>query len=125
MNEAALRLVVVGAIAAVALVVVWLLRRRAQRTGSPVDVTDLVTGRAAVVFTKDDCRTCVRTLERLRSLEIPVVQIRAEEHPGELASRAITGVPVTVIVDEDGASRGQFRGLPPVRSLRRAVGRAS
>jgi hypothetical protein len=124
-TETTLRLVVVGAVLMAALVMIWYFRRRAARTGLPVDVTALVAGPAAVVFTKDDCRTCVRTLERLRTLDIAVVQIRAESQPRALERRAITAVPVTVIVDDGGVTRGQFRGLPPMRALRRAVHRAS
>ena len=120
----AVRLGIILAVLAAALVVIWLLRRRADRTGSPIDVRELAAGRAAVVFTKDDCPTCDRTLQKLELLDIPIVRVRAEDRPDELESRHITGVPVTVVVDRTGQNRGQFRGLPPSVSLRRAVRRA-
>lgn len=125
MSDPATRLVVVAAVVAVALAVAWVARRRNDRIGAPVDVTGLVDGRAAVVFTKDDCATCLETLALLRALEIPIRQVRAEDEPDRLEERNITGVPVTVIVDEEGREHGRFRGKPPRGALRRAVRRAA
>lgn len=124
MSDLELRLVVVGGVVVGALVWIWATRRRAERRGDPVDVSGLVDGPAAVVFTKDDCQTCVQTLDRLRALDLPIRQVRAEEHPEALATRDITGVPVTVIVDAVGTECGRFRGLPGRAALRRAVRRA-
>ena len=124
MTDPALRVAVLAAIVAAALVVIWLARRRARNVGPPVDVRELASGPAAVVFTKDDCPTCDETLQRLRALNVRIVQVRAEDRPDEFEARGITAVPVTVVLDESGESRGQFRGLPPSASLRRAVHRA-
>ena len=118
------RLVIVGAVLMAGLLAIWAFRRRAERTGPPIDLGNLATGRAAVVFTKDDCPTCVRTLDLLGSLDIPIHQVRAEDRPEELESRGIDGVPVTLVVDGSGRVQGQFRGLPPRGALRRAVNRA-
>ena len=123
--EPIVRLLVVGVVVVVGLAVVWVLRRRAERTGPPIDLGDLAAGRGAVVFTKDDCPTCVETLERLADLDVPIRQVRAEDHPEELESRGIDGVPVTVLVGSTGLPCGQFRGLPPRGALRRAVKRTT
>ena len=119
------RLLVVGAVVVTGLVVIWAFRRQAERSGPPVDVVGLVEGRTAVVFTKDDCPTCLRALDRLDGLGIRVHQVRAEEQPEELESRGIDGVPVTVLIDGAGQVQGQFRGLPPRGALRRAVKRTA
>ncbi|MBT8203181.1 MAG: hypothetical protein HKN74_04460 [Acidimicrobiia bacterium] len=115
------RVLIVAAVAAGALVVAWLLRVRARRGVAVVDVSGLTAGPAVVVFTKDDCANCARTLERIGALGLPIRQIRAEDDPEALRSRGITGVPVTVFVDSAGRSRRQFAGLPPARLLRRAA----
>ena len=125
MEEPVVRLLVVVVVVVVGLITVWAFRRRAERTGPPIELGDLVAGRAAVVFTKDDCPTCPETLERLKGLGIPIHQVRAEDRPEELASRGIDGVPVTVLVDGSGRIAGRFRGLPPRGALRRAVRRTN
>ncbi|MDH3538893.1 MAG: hypothetical protein OEP52_02760 [Acidimicrobiia bacterium] len=109
---------------AVVLGAAWLARRRAARRGFTLDVSGLLEGPGAIVFTKDDCATCVEMLGRLAALGLPIRQVRAEDEPGELEKRAVTSVPVTVIQDGEGRSRAQFRGLAPAGALRRAARRA-
>jgi hypothetical protein len=99
-------------------------RRTAAHRGPEVDVTGLVVGPGVVIFTKDDCATCADALERVEGLGLAVRQIRAEEEPGELEARGVTGVPVTVVVDAAGLPCGRFAGLPARRALRRAARRA-
>jgi hypothetical protein len=115
------RIAIVIALATVALGLAWWWR---ARTGSPVDVGGLIDGPGAVIFTRDDCSACTTTLELLEALDLPIRQIRAEDEPGELERRGVTGVPITVVVDGTGRARGQFVGLPKPRALRRAARRA-
>ena len=123
--EPVVRLLVVGGVVVVGLTAIWVFRRRAERIGPPLALGDLAAGKAAVVFTKDDCPACIDTLRRLAGFDIPIRQVRAEDRPEELESRGIDGVPVTVLVDASGRIHGQFRGLPPKRALRRAVTRTN
>lgn len=122
-DELARALLVAGALA-LALALAWWARRRTGRHGPPADVRGLTTGPGAVIFTKEDCPSCAATLAHLETLDIPIRQVRAEDDPGELERRGVTGVPITVIIDATGRPQRQFAGLPPLRPLRRAVRRA-
>lgn len=118
------RILLVLAVVALSLAIAWWLRSRAGRSGDPIDVAGLREGAGVVIFTKDDCPTCVTTLALLDTVSVPVRQVRAEDEPKELEARGVTGVPVTVVVDGSGRPIAQFAGVPPARALRRAVARA-
>jgi glutaredoxin len=118
------RIVLVLAVAALALVLAWWFRTRANRSGEPIDVSGLRSDAGVVIFTKDDCPSCVTTLGLLEAVAVPVRQVRAEEEPEAFEARRVTGVPVTVIVDGSGRSIAQFAGVPRARALERAIGRA-
>ena len=115
---------VVAAALAAALGTAWWARRSAARRGPAVDVTGLVVGPGVVIFTKDECITCAAALERVEGLGLPVRRVRAEDEPGTLEARGVTGVPVTVVVNQAGGACGRFAGLPARRPLRRAARRA-
>jgi glutaredoxin len=117
------RVMIVAAAVAVALGAAWWARRWAARRGPVVDASGLLEGPGVVIFTKDDCATCVEMLERLATLDLPIRQVRAEDEPRELEKRSVTAVPVTVIQDGAGRPRAQFTGLAPTRPLRRAARR--
>ena len=119
-----LRVVIVVVGVAAALAVAGLSRRSAGRRGMPIEVSGLLEGPGVVIFTKDDCATCVEMLDRLAPVGLPIRQVRAEEEPDELAVRSVTAVPLTVIQDGTGRPRAQFRGLASVGALRRAARRA-
>jgi len=118
------RILIVLLVAASALAVAWWLRSRAVRSGDPIDVAGLREGAGVVIFTKDDCPTCVTMLALLETTVAPVRRVRAEDEPQELEARGVTGVPLTVVVDGAGRPIAQFAGVPPSRALRRAVARA-
>lgn len=118
------RVVIVVAAVAAALGVAGLSRRWAGRRGMPIEVSGLLEGPGAVIFTKDDCATCVEMLDRLATVGLPIRQVRAEEEPDELERRSVTAVPVTVIQDGAGRPRAQFRGMASASALRRAARRA-
>jgi len=116
-------IVVVGAVgAAVGLAV--LARSWLGPGGPSVDVTGLVQGPAAIVFTRDNCSSCAAALEEVGGLGLPVRQVRAEDEPDELTSRGVSGVPTTVLIDKSGSVTGQFGGVPPRMALKRASKRA-
>ncbi|MBT8193913.1 MAG: hypothetical protein KJP22_10970 [Acidimicrobiia bacterium] len=118
------RILLVVAVAGLALAVAWWFRARADRSGAPVDVTGLTAGAGVVIFTKDNCPSCVTTLGMLETLTLPVRRVRAEDEPELFEARAVTGVPVTVVVDGSGEPVAQFAGVPPARGLKRAIARA-
>ena len=124
MNPDLARVLIVAAAVVGALGLAGLLRARATGRGDPVDVAGLADGPAIVMFTKDDCSTCVAALERVSSLGLPIRQVRAEDEPDAFEERGVTAVPLTVIIDADGMPRARFAGNPSFRSLRRAVRRA-
>lgn len=124
MSPDLVRVLIVVAAAAAALGLAGWLRARASGRGDPVDVTGLANGPAIVVFTKDDCSTCVTALESVSSQGLPIRQVRAEDEPEVFEARGVTAVPLTVIIDAAGLPLARFGGNPPKRSLQRAVRRA-
>ena len=118
------RVVLVLLVAALALACAWWLRRLEGRSGDAVDVTGLIAGAGIVIFTKDDCPSCVTTLALLDTVPAPVRRVRAEDDPQLFEERRVTGVPVTVIVGQFGRRVAQFAGVPSERALKRAIARA-
>jgi hypothetical protein len=118
------RILIVAGAAAVALGLAGWLRARASGRGDPVDVSGLADGPAIVMFTKDDCSTCVTALERVSAQPLPVRQVRAEDEPEVFEARGVTAVPLTVIIDTAGKPIARYGGVPPTRSLQRAAKRA-
>lgn len=115
------RILLVVSVAALALALAWWLRRRASRSGVAIDVTGLTAGAGVVIFTKDDCASCVTALALLETAALPVRRVRAEDEPEEFEARGITGVPITVVVGGSGRPIAQFAGAPPAWRLKRAI----
>jgi len=115
------RILLVLSVVASALACAWWLRAVASRSGDAVDVTGLIAGSGIVIFTKDDCPSCVTTLALLETVTGQVCRFRAEDEPEVFEERGVTGVPVTVVVGASGRPVAQFAGVPSERALKRAI----
>ena len=118
------RIVVVIMALGAALAAAWWFRRVAARRGEPIDVASLGARSCAVVFTRDQCPNCARVLGILEELELPVRQIRIEDHQDVFERLGIAAVPLTVLTDGAGRGVAQFGGVPRPWVLRRAARRS-
>lgn len=122
MSDLAVRLLVVGGAAAVALGVALFAkraeRRRARR--APLDLSG-IEGRV-LFFTDAACRRCDVMRRRLEEAGAPFTEVRYDREP-ELHRRVgITGVPLVVVRDEEGNETARLAGVVSRRRLNRAVG---
>jgi hypothetical protein len=127
MDEAATRLILLGAFVLAALVVAGaghlrrFLRGRAATAG-PLDLTG-VEGRV-VFFSDAACPTCDAARARLRASRVPFREIGYHEDPAAHRRAGVTAVPLTVVRGSDGGEVGRIGGRPSRRALRRLLGRA-
>ncbi|MEA1902065.1 MAG: hypothetical protein U9N56_00905 [Actinomycetota bacterium] len=104
MDEVLARLALIAG----ALVVAWLasLAMRRRSVGSPrrIESTGLVAG--VYLFSSSACPDCgpVRRLLDEALGEAGYVEMSWEEQPGMFHDLGITGVPATLVVDQDGAA---------------------
>ena len=119
------RLAIAVALAALAMVVAWLVQRRQQRpapTRTGYHVPDLVdrgdfdrpdAAWLVAVFTSATCSTCGGVWDKARQLSSPDVAVQEVEAVDrrDLHQRyAIDGVPAVVVADLDGVVRASFLG---------------
>lgn len=121
MNEVVVRLAVVGLIVVVAAAIAWLVGRYRQPPHPSVTVGDVGDRPGVVMFTSTTCSTCKDAIARLEDVGVPFREVTNDLEPQRLEAWGIVAVPVTVVVDADGGVVATFSGVPPMRSLRRAV----
>jgi hypothetical protein len=132
------RLVLAGALVAVAALVAQVLRSRRpepptqarRQVPTQLDRADF-DGRdrewLVVVFTSSTCDSCARALEKARVLESPTVAFQEVPYQTrrDLHERyAVEVVPTTLAVDPDGVVRASFVGTPTATDLWAAVAEA-
>ena len=122
MDEALARLLIVAGVIAVAAGVAFLFRRRAFHP--PVDIDGMGLGPGLVVFTSTTCRRCKIVLAAAKSIGAPLREVTYELEGAVQQRAGVTGVPLTLVVDQSGTVVAQYAGLVTARRLRRAVGRA-
>jgi hypothetical protein len=126
------QVLIVGAAAALAVAVGWLMQRRApdaptapvtHTTPAQLDRADFARPDApwlVAVFTSSTCETCAKvwtSTELVESTDVAIqnVEVTAD---GELHDRyAITAVPAVVIADSAGVARASFLGPPTSADL--------
>lgn len=126
------QIIIVAAVAAVALVVGWLMQRQApdaptsapnHKTPAQIDRNDFIRPEAAwlvAVFTSSTCQTCAKVWTSTQLVESDVVAIQNIEVLDDAALHKrydITAVPSVVIADADGVARGSFLGPPTSADL--------
>jgi hypothetical protein len=98
--------------------------RRLRPHHPPIDIVGLNLPPGVVVFTSTNCPRCKPVLAAARASGAPVREVTYELE-GDLQRQAgVVGVPLTVVVDSDGAIVAQLPGPISSRRLRRAVARA-
>lgn len=72
-----------------------------------------------VLFTSLDCATCKETITLLRAKGVAFREITHELEPQRFEAWQVLAVPLTVVLDNEGAVIDVFTGIP---NLRRLVG---
>ena len=119
MAELAWRIGLVLLVVAIAAGVAMMGRRRAYHP--PVDIAGLGLPPGLVVFTSTTCRRCKEVLAAAKSLEVPLREVTYELEPDLQERVGVTGVPLTLVVDAEGALKTQIAGAASARRLRRAT----
>lgn len=124
MTDLTLRLLVVGAVVVVAGIAALVAHRYGAPYHRPIQITGVDLPPGIVVFTSTDCSKCKRALARAKKVGAPLREVTYELERPLFEAAGIEGVPLTVVVDENGTVIAQMAGLARVGSLRRAVTRA-
>ena len=124
MTEPALRAILIGGVAAIAIAAGLLATRRRRSAQPPVRVDGLGFDSAIVVFTSTDCSRCRKTMSQLSVLDATVREVAYELEPGLFESAGVDGVPLVVVMTPDGARSSQFAGAVGDFRLNRALARA-
>ncbi|MDJ0954794.1 MAG: hypothetical protein QNJ81_14045 [Acidimicrobiia bacterium] len=119
MDDTIWRLLLIAAVLAAAAVVALLFRRRPVHP--PLDIAGTDLGPGLVVFTSTECQRCKVVLAAAKSVNAPLREVTYELEPGLQVKVGVTGVPLTIVVDDSGAIVAQFAGLVSAGRLRRAV----
>ena len=115
-------LLVIGVLAAASLVAYLSNRRRLQHP--PLAVAGLGLPPGLVVFTSAECRRCKDVLAAARSIGVPLREVTYELESNLQERVGVTGVPLTLVIDQSGVVVAQWAGRLRMASLRRAVARA-
>ncbi len=77
-----------------------------------------------VVFTSTACKRCKDVLAIARSIDVPLREVTYEIEAELQEQAGVTGVPLTLVIDQSGEAVAQFAGKVSERGLRRAVANA-
>jgi hypothetical protein len=124
MSETLLRLAVVVVLVAAAAAVGLMLRRWQWASHPPIEATELNLPPGLVVFTSVDCTNCKKMLDALRRLDLPVREVTYELEPGMFEAAGVEAVPLTVVIDDQGAVVTQLPGVVSARRVKWAARRA-
>lgn len=121
MSETLIRVAAVVLVAAAALAIGFLLRRVAWTSHPPIDVSELDLPAGIVVFTSTECVNCKEVLATLRSLDVPLREVTHELEPAAFEAAGVEAVPLTVVLDHQGAVVAQLPGVVSGRRVKRAL----
>ena len=119
MDDALVRLLLITAVVGAAAGVAFLFRRRPVHP--PVDIAGTGLGPGLVVFTSTECQRCKVVLAAAKSLDAPLREVTYEIEPALQERVGVSGVPLTLVIDNSGAVAAQYAGLVSSRRLRRAL----
>jgi glutaredoxin len=121
MSDPLLGIVVVLTAVAVALGSAWLFRRMERRRvhQAPLDLTALTS--AVTLFSDAVCSRCDAARDALVESGVDFEELRFDHHRDLVEAVGVTGVPLIVARDPDGAEIGRIVGKPSRRALRRLL----
>lgn len=114
------------ALATAALIVVVLARLVGGRKQSPqsIDLRDARLPGGMVLFTSTECANCATVRSMLAATGLRPREVTWELEPATMERAGVDALPLTVVVDNDGAIIEQWSGVPSRRWVSRAVAAA-
>lgn len=125
MSDTAIRFIVLFAVVVVALVIAALLNRYRTPPHPAVRLdADLGDRPGIILFTSTTCSTCKDAIAFLEGAGAEFREVTEELEPQRFVDSGVVAVPVTVVMDEGGATVATFSGIPRRSSFSSAVRRA-
>ncbi len=114
------------ALATAALIVVVLARMVGGhgQTPQPIDLRGAGLPGGLVLFTSTECANCATVRSMLAATGLRPREVTWELEPATMERAGVGAVPLTVVVDGDGAIIEQWTGVPSRRWVSRAVAAA-
>lgn len=114
------------ALATAALIVVVLARMVGghRHTSQPIDLRGAGLPGGLVLFTSTECANCATVRSMLAATGLRPREVTWELEPATMERAGVGAVPLTVVVDGDGAIIEQWTGVPSRRWVSRAVAAA-
>ncbi len=125
MDDLLARILVVVVVVGFALIAARATRGWQRPTHPPVDLTSTQLPNGVIVFTSSECVNCKAVRGALKELGVSYREVTWELEPGVFESAGVESVPLVVVRDGTGATRGQMAGRPGRRRLRSLVASGS
>jgi len=122
MDDTLVRFLVIGGVALLAALAAVATRRWQRPVHPAVDVRGLGLPSGIVLFTSTECANCAAARRVAAATGAPIREVTWELEAPLLERAGVTSVPLTLVIDGDGAVVTQIVGIPPLRRLRRALG---
>lgn len=124
MNDVVVRVAAVIIVLVLARLVALVLAKFLRPKHPDVIVGDEGDRPGIVLFTSTDCSTCKQAIARIRESGLTFREITYDLEPQRFDAWGVTGVPLTVVLDESGDVIDGISGVPKARRIRRAADRA-
>jgi hypothetical protein len=121
MSDLTIRLLVVGSVIVVVAIVALVARRLGTPYHAPVDLDGLDLPAGLVLFTSTECEKCRKARAVVKATGAPLREVTYEIEAAMFERGGVSGVPLTVVIEENGGVVAQFAGVPSWRRLNRAL----
>lgn len=125
MDDLVGRVFIAVVVVAAALIAARATRGLQRPTHPPVDLSATELPHGVLVFTSSDCDNCRAVRGALKDLGVSFREVTWELEPAVFEAAGIESVPLVVVRDASGATRGQMAGRPRRRRLRSLVASVS
>lgn len=119
-----MRVLAVGAAVALVIAIARLASRWQRPTRPPIDLDGLGSRPGVIVFTSNDCGTCVEATGIVRRTGVEARDVAWEREPAVFERYGIDAVPLVVVLDAEGNSFMFETGVPDARRLSVAIRKA-
>ncbi len=121
MSDQVVRVIVVLAVVAVAILLALVARKLRRPVHPDITVGDVGDRPGVVLFTSTDCNNCKEAIALLEAESVSFREITFELEPQRFELWTVFAVPLTVVLDAGGGVVEIFSGVPRPKTLRKAV----